>query len=279
VVANAGSAVLLNPTTACEISSITHIECTFNFNPPFDQPPPPNNLITPATITFDVIVQSPQGPNAGTLNFNSKTTWSEPNRPPESESFSLTTTTSLLAPDPQRVETFLPAPGTVTTGTAGGAATCTQPWVTIAKVPAAASVGVSLIPDDVFTPAPDRFTKLAIPGQQFGVGTHWYDPDAASKLLVITLRRDNCTIDGRGPLTDALRILKEPVYYQSDASPANPNPQYNQLYLCAVTSGPFPGQPCIASLKVYTRWNSPSSEYWGDHQWVIYANENGKYRN
>ena len=103
--------------------------------------------------------------------------------------------------------------------------------------------------------------------------------DAASKLLVITLRRDNCTIDGRGPLTDALRILTEKVYYKPDPTPANPSPQYTQLYLCLVTSGPTPGQPCIAALKVYTRFNSPTSDYWGDHEWVIFANENGKYQN
>ena len=62
-------------------------------------------------------------------------------------------------------------------------------------------------------------------------------------------------------------------------SPENPTAQYTQLYLCFVTSGPTPGQPCIASLKVYTRHNSPSPDYLGDHEWVIYANENGKYQN
>ena len=47
--------------------------------------------------------------------------------------------------DPKVVETYLPAPGTVKTGTAGGAATCAQPWVTIVKVPAPASVSMNLI--------------------------------------------------------------------------------------------------------------------------------------
>ena len=275
------------PTGSCLISPDTHIECTFNFAAPYFN-------AKGATIDFDVTVQSPTaGPSqatAASLNFNSTTRWTEANGQPEAESFVLATPTSLAIPDPKVVETFLPVAGTIKTGTAGGVATCVggptgndpNKWVTIVKVPASAEVGVDLnrpVTEAVVPGAFGNYSRIAIPGQHFSVGTHWYDPDAASKLLVITLRRDNCTIDGRGPLADALRILTEKVYYKPDPTPTNPTPQYAQLYLCFVTSGPTPGQPCIASLKVYTRHNSPSPDYWGDHEWVIYANENGKYQN
>lgn len=274
------------PTGSCLISPDTQIECTFNFAAPFFN-------AKAATIAFGVTVQSPTAgalqANGATLNFNSTTSWTEANGQPDS--FVLATTTLLAAPDPKVVETFLPAAGTVKTGTTGGAATCVggpagndpNKWVTIVKVPASAEVGVDLnrpVTEPIVAGAFGNYSRIAIPGQQFAVGTHWYDPDAASKLLVITLRRDNCTVDGRGPLADALRILTEKVYYKPDLpTPANPTAQYTQLYLCFVTSGPTPGQPCIASLKVYTRHNSPTSDYWGDHEWVIYANENGKYQN
>lgn len=273
------------PTVSCPGLPAASVTCTFGFSPAFST--------AGATITFDVTVQSPNvGTNTtgGTLNFTSTTSWLEPEGNWEGSPQRITAATALAVPDPKVVETFLPAAGTVKTGTTGGAATCVggpagndpNKWVTIVKVPASADVGVDLnrpVTETIVPGAFGNYSRIAIPGQLFAVGTHWYDPDAASKLLVITLRRDNCTIDGRGPLTDALRILTEKVYYKPDATPANPAPQYTQLYLCFVTSGPTPGQPCIASLKVYTRFNSPSSDYWGDHEWVIYANENGKYQN
>lgn len=240
--------------------------------------------------TFSLVVKTPTA--GAKIKLLSSTLWNESIHYNCKAEAPLTTLTELSNPalTPNVVDTYVPVAGAVNTGTAGGAATCvggpngTDPnkWVTIVKVPVAAQVGVDsnkpaseILPPGTF----GNYSQIGIPGQQFAVGTHWYDPGAASKLLVITLRRDNCTIDGRGPLSDALQILKEKVYYKSDVTLANPNPQYNQLYSCFVSSGPTPGHPCIAFRKVYTRWNSPSSAYWGDHEWVIYANENGKYGN
>ena len=58
---------------------------------------------------------------------------------------------------------------------------------------------------------------------------------------------------------------------------------------CRITGGPVaatataPGRPCIASRKVYTIFNLPDVpnkfEYLGDHEWTIWANDNGRYAN
>jgi hypothetical protein len=288
VIANAGSAVLTNAASACVISS-THIECGFNFSPAFD-----GNL-PQATISFDLTVQSPTGTANGApqLLLASTTSWTEVDAPPVNERYVLLSASNLTTPDPKVVDTYVPvAGGKVTTGTNQGAATCSEPWVTIVKVPAPAQVGVNLnIGDETVPPGTLFFARISIPDlldplgnpQLFGVGTHWYDPGAASQLVVNTLRRDKCTIgSGTGSLSDAGLILKEKIYYKPDQPTThNPIPEYRQVYLCLVTSGPYVGEPCIAFAQVYTKYNLPKnvtnpSEYLGDHEWVIFSNENGK---
>jgi hypothetical protein len=290
------------PTGASLTSSVctpslsnTRINCTFVFNPtqPFS--------LENQTINFDVLVQSPtQGAtlSSPTLNVITLTSWKEPGSEGEIESDptgALTTTTALTTPDPTVAETVLTAPGTVTTGTTQGAATCSQPWVTSVKVPAAAQVGVNLnrvpvIDDDLLPLNAIFFSRIQIPDaagapQLFGVGTHWYDPDAKSKLVVNTLRRDKCTIgSGMGTVKDALLILQEKIYYKPDIPypPRVPEvpPVYKPLHLCLVTSGPYPGEPCIVYAQVYTKFNLPNVpnklDFLGDHEWVIFSNENGK---
>jgi hypothetical protein len=273
----------------------THIECTFDFTPGgFNK--------DGATIRFDVTVQSPDvGTNTsgGTLNFNSTTSWLEPDEGnPREYGAPLQTQTALAVPDPKVVATYLPAPGTVTTGTTGGAATCVggltgndpNKWVTIVKVPAAAQVGVNLNRDAIAGQVPQNaqfFSTISIPDltntsgtpppQLFGVNppVHWYDPGAANKLVVNTLRRDVCTVAGSTPLQKAAQILKEKIYYKPDGGTFQP------VLLCAVTSGPTPNNPCIVFAQVYTQWTLPNvpnkKDYLGDHEWVIFANENGSY--
>ena len=287
-IANAGGAVLTNPATACVIST-THIECTFNFNPAFDNP-----LLNSAqaTIAFDVTVQSPTGTPAvesqPNLNLSSITSWTGAglSPAPEPEYYSLTSTTNLTVPDPNVVATYVPTAGTVKTGTNQGAATCAQPWVTIVKVPEAAQVGIDLNPfADPSLPANTQFFSTIgipdlnnplLPPKLFGVGTHWYDHGAASRLVVNTLRRDVCTVPGSDPIKKAAHILQEKIYYEPEGG------QFQRVLLCIVTSGPTPGNPCIAYAQVYTRFNLPRNvtnpnDYLGDHEWVIFANENGKY--
>lgn len=279
-VANNVGGALNMVATACVIAT-THLECTFNFSSPgFDGNAPQ------ATITFDVTVQSPTASAAGSLNLVSKTTYTEPNGHPEPEYFSLTSTSNLTVPDPSVVATYVPTAGTVKTGTNQGAATCTQPWVTIVKVPEAAQVGIDLNPFPDAPPNTQFFSTIGIPDltdplgapKLFGVGTHWYDSGAASRLVVNTLRRDVCTVPGSDAIKRAAHILQEKIYYKPDGV----GTQFQQVLLCIVTSGPTPGNPCIAFAQVYTRFNLPRnvanpSDYLGDHEWVIFANENGKY--
>jgi hypothetical protein len=285
-IANAGSAVLTNAASACVISA-THLDCSFDFSPAFDGNSPQ------ATISFDLTVQAPSGAANGApqLLLASTTRWTEVGGSAGDERYVLASTTNLTTPDPTVVDTFVPvAGGKVTTGTSLGAATCSEPWVTIVKVPAPAQVGVNLnIGSDLVPPGTLFFSKIGIPDpstglpQLFGVGIHWYDPGAASQLVVNTLRRDKCTIgSGNGTLSDAGLILKEKIYYKPDQPTAhNPLPEYRPVYLCLVTSGPYVGEPCIAFAQVYTKYNLPKNvtnpnEYLGDHEWVIFSNENGK---
>ena len=303
VVANSGNAAILPVpigSSHCVISgpTFTHVECTFNFDPllqPFDYPPSGDiSLLPKPRIRFELTVQSPTGTGAGALNVNSTTSYSEPSQLPESEYFATSTLTNLTVPNPTVVETFVPvAGGTVTTGAAQGAATCVDgnKFVTIVKVPQPAQVGVNLNIDDAVPPNTLFFSRILIPDlttagvpQLFGPGTRWYDPDAKNKLVVNTLRRDMCTIgSGTGSLKDGLLILKEKIFYKPDIPyPDAPEltPVYKQLLLCLVTSGPYPGQPCIVYAQVYTRFNLPNvpnkMDYLGDHEWVIFSNENGR---
>lgn len=185
--------------------------------------------------------------------------------------------------------------GTVATGTAQGAATADQPSAASITVPSAAVVSVSLVPGPEDTDLPADylgFWRIRIPDPSnpssplyFGVGTHWYDRDAKSKLIVNTLRLDKSEIgSGNGTIRDALLILKERLYYKPDQptarAPADP-PEYRQLHLCFVTSGPYPGEPCVLYAKAYTKFNLPKNvpnpnEYLGDHEWAVLANENGR---
>lgn len=279
-IANAGSAVLQNPTTACAVSTTDpkHIDCTFNFSPPFDNPA---DNSAQATITFDVTVQSPTADSAGTLNLKTETRYTEAGGQPEPEYYALTTTglTQLTVPDPTVVATYLPTAGTVTTGTTQGAPTCTSSsdpnrWINTVKVPAEAQVGVNLnrIAGEPYPPATQYFSTLAIPGQVFGEGIHWYDRGAASSLLVITQIRHKCTIgSGNGTLKDALIGLKDRVYYKPDhPTPHNPNQEYKPVYFCLVSGGPKLGEPCL----LYEYFDKGRNLVR-----VLYANENGKYAN
>jgi hypothetical protein len=291
----------------------TTINCTFtpgltSAGYPYGSPPASDPKV------FTVVVKTPSA--GARIKFKSETRWFEVGfphycsgpapafplpavSPPcyETEGDIPATYTALTTPDPTVVETYVPvAGGTVITGANQGAATCVagNKFVTIVKVPQPAQVGVNLnrvpiVDDDVPTNTL-FFSKIQIPDllnnpQLFGEGTRWYDHDAKTKLVVNTLRRDKCTIgSGNGTLKDALLILKEKIYYKPDIPyyPAAPEfpPVYKPLLLCFVTSGPYPGQPCIVYGKVYTKFNLPNVpnklDYLGDHEWVIFSNENGR---
>ena len=199
-----------------------------------------------------------------------------------------TAVTALTDPNPNTVATVLPLAtgGTVFTGTEGGAATCDQPWVSVTQVPKAATVNLDVTPLPADKPicaagACEFFASLKIPGT-FGTTT-----SPPSDLLVITLRRDRCTIEGRGIIGKALQILDENVLYRGATTTGVEDTQYVKVLPCRITGGPVaatataPGRPCIASRKVYTIFNLPDVpnkwDYYGDHEWTIWANDNGRY--
>jgi hypothetical protein len=175
--------------------------------------------------------------------------------------------------NPTIAETVLPfaTGGTVTTGT--GAATCDNPWVVSVRVPQAATVSLNsaTTPDtlDIATCSSGNcqfFAKVKIPQATF----------LATNPLVTTLRRDRCTIEGRGIIGKALQILEESIYYRGDEQSA-----FAKVYSCRITGGPVTGQPCIASRGIYTIFNLPNVpdklKYLGDHFWNVYSTENGKW--
>jgi hypothetical protein len=312
VVANAGTPSLPSPIPACQILTTGpwKLQCTFNFNPLFDNAlnTPPTNVLnktcgnTPlgtdeilcATISFDVTVKSPTGSSTGTLDLITETRYSDAIGNPESEYYALTTTglTQLTVPDPTVVATYLPAPGTVTTGTTQGVLSCDlgreidpNRWINIVKVPAEAQVGVNLKPftDATLPSGTTLFSTLAIPGQVFGDGIPWYSQLAASKLLVITQKRHKCTIgSGNGTFKDTLIGLATKTYYKPDHVVYWPHtnilknpppgmgadPVFLPVPLCLVSGGPYLGEPCILYEYIDAGRNLIR---------VFYANENGRY--
>ena len=188
----------------------------------------------------------------------------------------MTVSTTLIDPNPNTVATVLPLAtgGTVFTGTEGGAATCDNPWIVSVKVPQAATVSLNT------APAPDTppvaatcsagdcqfFAAVSIPQATF----------APTNPLVTTLRRDRCTIEGRGIIGKALQIFEEKIFYRGDEQSA-----YAKVYPCRITGGPTPGVPCIASRGIYTIFNLPNVPdkllYLGDHFWIMNSTENGKW--
>ena len=271
--------------TTTPASATSTIECKLTFNP---------KLVSngPNAAPFTVTVKAPTAGQR--IKFVSETRWFEsvsphhcysppsgnfpPVNPPclETEGQKPAIYFDLLSPtgNPTVAETVLPfaTGGTVTTGT--GAATCDNPWVVSVQVPQAATVSLNTAPTPDTPPIAatcsagdcQYFAQVKIPQATF----------APTNPLVTTLRRDRCTIEGRGIIGKALQILEESINYRGDEEVA-----YAKVYSCHITGGPAPGIPCIASRGVYTIFNLPNVpdklKYLGDHFWVIKATENGKY--
>ena len=170
--------------------------------------PVPNLLPGASIVPFTVTVTAPTftpPSNGGEIDFThqSSARFNKDNDfdadDPIVSTPAVTVSTALTDPNPTTVATVLPLAtgGTVFTGTEGGAATCEQPWVSITQVPKAATVNldVTVLPAEkpiCAAGACEFFATLKIPGT-FGTTT---SPPA--DLLIVTLRRDRCTIDGRG---------------------------------------------------------------------------------
>jgi hypothetical protein len=273
---------------ACSNPTPTSIACTV-----------PNLLPGTSIVPFTVTVTAPTftpPANGGQIDFTHQSTarFNKDNDfdadDPIVSTPAATVSTALTDPNPTTVSTVLPLAtgGTVFTGTEGGAATCEQPWVSITQVPKAATVNMDVTPLPAEKPicaagACEFFATLKIPGT-FGTTT-----SPPSDLLVITLRRDRCTIEGRGIIGKALQILDENVLYRGATTAGVEDSQYVKVLPCRITGGPVaatstaPGRPCIAARKVYTVFNLPDVtnkwEFYGDHEWTIWANDNGRYAN
>jgi hypothetical protein len=243
------------------------IECTLTFSPYLVSNGPP-------AAPFSVTVKTPTAGQR--IKFVSETKWMKVGHGLRTEGTKPAIYFDLLSPsaNPTLAETVLPfaTGGTVTTGT--GAATCDNPWVVSVKVPQPATVSLNTAPTPDTPPVAatcaagdcEFFAQVRIPQATF----------APTNPLVTTLRRDRCTIEGRGIIGKALQILEESIFYRPDEAAA-----YAKVYPCRITGGPVPGIPCIASRGVYTIFNLPNApdkfKYLGDHFWVIKATENGKY--
>lgn len=253
----------------------------------------PGASIAPFTVTLTAPTFTPPT-NGGQIDFTHQSTarFNKDNDfdadDPIVSTPAVTVSTVLTDPNPNTVATVLPLAtgGTVYTGTEGGAATCEQPWVSITQVPKATTVNLDVTALTAEKPicasgSCEFFANLKIPGT-FGITT-----SPPSDLLVITLRRDRCTIEGRGIIGKALQILDENVLYRGATTAGVEDTQYVKVLPCRITGGPVaatptaPGRPCIASRKVYTIFNLPDLpnkwDYYGDHEWTIWANDNGKY--
>ena len=130
--------------TACSNPTPTSITCTV---PDLL----PGASIVPFTVTLTAPTFTPPA-NGGEIDFTHQSTarFNKDNDfdadDPIVSTPSATVSTTLTDPNPTTVATVLPLAtgGTVFTGTEGGAATCEQPWVSITRVPKAATVNLDV---------------------------------------------------------------------------------------------------------------------------------------
>jgi hypothetical protein len=275
--------------TTTPASATSVIECKLTFSP---------YLVSngPNAVPFTVTVLAPTAGQR--IKFVSETRWFESgsthhcgsppagNFPPlsgsclETEGEKAAIYIDLLSPtaNPTLSETVLPATGgTVTTGT--GAATCDNPWVVSEQVPQPEGPQTSLAVSLNTAPGVDPYAATCSAGdcQYFAKVRIPQATFAPTNPLVTILRRDRCTIEGRGIIGKALQIFEEKIYYRGDTQT-----EFAKVYPCRITGGPVPGRPCVAARGIYTIFNLPSNvpdrlQYLGDHYWIIHSTENGKY--
>ncbi len=229
-----------------------------------------------SSISFDLTVKAPSA--GATVKITSQTSWKEPyewGNPREYEPLR-TASLSLSAPDPTKVKSFLPAGGTVFTGTSGCVAengcpaTGADTWTTTVKVPSSATAEVAEVVSPV-TCAPDLLTcstsTLSIPG--------------TFANLVIILRRDVSTIAKKAKISSAR------IYYDNPTTPAVGVSYPLEVPSCTDTTyGVLPktGIPCIDVRTAYPKKSAPPKPpvpagFESDWEFVIKALDNGRYSN
>ena len=255
------------------------------------------------TLTFTVTLKTPGAGSAITVTgkatfFEHYCDWEYTNV--------ATASTTLTAPSPDSVSTFVPASPTVATTLYSGTNTASgvvgaipivdtkavppinDPFTTTVIVPAASpATTATVLESEVLASCsanPRCFqSKLTIPGS--------FD------FLTIILRRDRTTLmssspKGRGHDEDdddgrhsgQSAIDNAIVKYFPDDDPSNPD-RFIIVPNCSVVPGgvPTPKNPCIASRKAYPTKSSHKSPVpaglEGDWEFVIHALDNGRYVN
>jgi hypothetical protein len=229
-------------------------------------------------IQFTVAVKVP---TAGTsITFTATTSWRNCGR---NYSAPASASTTLAAPDPNSVASYVPASGgELVTGKHDGMATPDDPWTTTVTLPAAA-LGTTAVVQEQIDASPympnllnTSSSTLTIPGT--------FDD------LVIVLRRDASTIARGAKIASAI------VRYTEPAHPAAGVVYPLQVPSCSDTTyGTLPrsGVPCISMRKAYPtkddcdhsggRWGGPkitvTPGYEGDWEFTILAVDNGRYIN
>lgn len=147
--------------------------------------------------------------------------------------------------------------------TGGAVATAADPWTTTVSVPATATYTTAELAESI-SPIPlapnllnQSSTVLTIPG--------------SFAKLVITLRRDASTIVKGAKIGSAVLYYAKLATDVPFAVPACTDTSYGTL--------PQPGIPCVAQRAEYTKKTSPTPEWEGDWEFVVYALDNGRYTN
>jgi len=143
----------------------------------------------------------------------------------------------------------------------GGVATASANWTTTVLIPNQVTPNtVTVVQSDSLQSCSADVTvckqsDITIPNQTFNG-------------LTFILRRDASTIKPGAKIANAV------IYYQHLPTLA-PVP----VHACAITGGPQPGAPCMASSTAYTKKNAPTPDFIGDWEFVISAVDNGRFTN
>lgn len=254
----------------CSAPTPSTLDCTFA-----------DGLVAAGAVkTFGVTVTAPTA--GAKVKFTSTTSWKESY---ESEGTPASTVFTLLsAPDPSKVNTYVPTstqPTTLFTGLGcaastlfvGCPATSSQTWTTTVTIPASSLATTAEILQNIVPGgcASDLLTcsssTLTIPGN--------FDH------LEITLRRDASTI------ANGAKIANARISYDNPAHPAVGVIYPLDVPNCTDTTyGVLPqhGIPCIKLRTDYPKKSVPPKiivppEFGNDWEFVIWALDNGKYSN
>lgn len=254
----------LPPGCALSASGPTAVECVFA----------DGLFLKGSRIDFTLTVRAPSA--GAQIRLQSQTRWNEPNEFDRLESEPVrSASTGLSAPDPAKVNSYVPpstAATTLFTGVNGGAATPADTWTTTVTVPPLSLATTAEI-TEVVDPVTCAANLLDCSSSTLTI------PGSFAELRII-LRRDASTIAKNAKIGSAR------IFYDN---PSHPDPRVTypmQVPACGDTTFgtlPQPGIPCIASRTDHPNKATPKKPvppgFEGDWEFVIRALDNGQYRN